>query len=78
MAPASTDLLLVMRTYVYDTRCGTGKSAVRPLLCLLLSYLTSVLLHVVWLNESSLRNPDVINLPVFVTTRPDRGEKVNG
>jgi len=50
---------------VYDARRGSGKPVVKPLLYLL-PFLASVLLHVAWLNEPSLRNSDIINSPVFV------------
>ena len=50
---------------VYDARRGSGKPVVKPLLCLL-PFFASVLLHVAWLNELSLRNSDIINSPVFV------------
>jgi ethanolaminephosphotransferase len=50
---------------VYDARRASGKPVVKPLLYLL-PFLASVLLHVAWLNEPSLRNSDIINSPAFV------------
>jgi len=50
---------------VYEARRASGKSVVKPLLYLL-PFPASVLVHVAWLNEPSLRHSDIINSPVFV------------
>ncbi|KAI9511889.1 Choline/ethanolaminephosphotransferase [Russula earlei] len=50
---------------VFHARRGSGILVVKPLL-FLLPFLASVLLHLAWLNQPSLRNPDIINSSAFV------------